>query len=305
MKDKQFWLIFSILFAFLCNGCSRNGFYQVSFITEGEHVIHSSLSGDLIILGGSVTILKNALLDGDAHLIAGKLRLDGIIQGNVSALGGTLQVGDHAKINGVLNHGGGELQGSQIENAVEKINTGTRIQIPEVSSQQHQTIIGTLGRWILNAFLIGLLALVLNNYLAGQLMRVGETEIKHFWVSIAMGILVGVVGLTLLVLLAYTLVLIPVALLGMFFLGFSIVFGWISGAVFLGKMAAEKWGRAYSKAEVFGSVFVTIFCFSAIGALPYVGGLANILFGTIGLGATFLTRYGFRRFTPETLYDQK
>jgi hypothetical protein len=304
MKRKQIILLITLLLAVMLSGCGSNGMYRLIFVTEGEHTISTSTSGELVIMGGAVTINENAALDGSAHLVSGTLTLEGAIRGDVSALGGTLKLGDHAAIEGILNHGGGKLEGNAVENVAANVNTGTGIQIPELASPQRATTFLQLSRFILNAALLGLLALGLNRYLSRQLILVGETIVQHVWVSVAMGVLVGIVGLTLVVLMAYTILLIPVAMLGFFVLAFSIMFGWISFATYLGQKAAPDFASNKPKLFIFSSIFLTMLCMNLISLIPVVGSITNILFGVIGLGAVFLTRFGMRRFVPETIFNQ-
>lgn len=304
MKRKQIILVISLLLAVMLSGCGSNGMYRIIFVTEGEHTISNISSGELIILGGTVTIDENAALDGSAHLVSGMLTLEGTIHEDVSALGGTLQLGDHAAIEGILNHGGGKLEGNAVENVAAKVNTGTGIQIPELTSPQRETAFLQLSRFIINAALLGLLALGVNRYLTRQMALIGETIFQHVWVSVSMGVLVGIVGLSLVVLMAYTILLIPVAMFGFFVFALSIIFGWISFAIFVGQRAAPEFSSTKPKLFIFSSVFLTILGMNFISLIPIVGPITNILFGVIGMGAVFLTRFGMRRFVPETIFNQ-
>ena len=134
--------------------------------------------------------------------------------------------------------------------------------------------------------------------------RVGEAAFKHSMVSLAMGILVGIVGTSLLVLLAYTILLIPVALLGLVIFALAIVYGWATYGVALGRII----GR-YLKQEIsptwttFGGAFMFTLLFNLVTAIPIVGGVIGILVSLAGLGAVFLTRFGMRRFIPATNVD--
>jgi hypothetical protein len=305
LKRKKIILLIGLLLALTLSGCDDNGLYRLILVTDNQHTINTPTSGTLVILNGDVTITEDAGLDGDAHLVSGKLTLKGPILGDVSALGGTLVLGENASIRGVLNHGGGTLDGSDAGNVAGKINTGTGIQIPEINiPQQTQSIGGLAARWLVSAALAGVLALGLNRYLPYQLRLVGETSVKHVLVATAMGILIGIVGLTLIVLLAYTIVLIPVALLGFFILVFSMVYGWIAFALFLGQLVAAQLAASKPRWFVFGSVFIVFLAMNMVGAIPAAGGIASILFGIISLGAVFLTRFGLRRFIPENVFAQ-
>ena len=118
MKRKKIILLIGLLLALTLSGCDDNGLYRLILVTDNLHTINTPTSGTLVILNGDVTITEDAALDGDAHLVSGKLTLEGPILGDVSALGGTLVLGENAAIRGVLNHGGGTLEGSDVGNVL-------------------------------------------------------------------------------------------------------------------------------------------------------------------------------------------
>jgi hypothetical protein len=114
--------------------------------------------------------------------------------------------------------------------------------------------------------------------------------------------LVGIVGLSLLVLLAYTIILIPVALLGLVCLSLAMLYGWLACGIFLGNWVVPRLKAGIGErwtAFIGSSIFILIL--NAITAIPRAGGILGILVAAIGLGAVFLTRFGLRRFTPESV----
>lgn len=295
-------IAFLMFLSLLLTSCGMDGRYQITLITEGDHHLSGITNGDLIILGGKTTLAEDATVEGSAHVISGMLQLDGEINGDLSFLGGEVILGPQGQINGDLNYGGGELNNLKQDAVSGVVNVGTGMQIPAVETQSSQRPGGYLIRSVINAAVIGVLALILNHYLPGPSGLVSEAVLGHGLVSLAMGLLAGIVGITLVVVIAYTILLIPVALLGLVLLGTAIVFGWVACGIALGRMAAHHLKIAISPNQfIFLTTFAAMVMLNIITVIPMVGGIIGILAASISLGAVFLTRFGMRRFIPESL----
>jgi hypothetical protein len=303
MKSKL-WILLLIFLSWMLTACGQNGRYQVTLITEGAHVLLGTTFGDLIILGGNVVLERGAALDGNTHLLAGKLSLDGEIHGDVSMMAGELAFGPEARVSGDLNIGGGQLSGLDQAIVTGKVNTGSGMQIPSQPARQPQDSGGTQLRWLVSAVVFGLVASVLERYLPRQISYVSEAAFQHLPVSLALGMLAGIVGLSLLVLLAYTIILIPVALLGLFSLGLAVTYSWVACGISLGNWAASRLKVEYGKHwAVFSGTMFFILLLNALTAVPRAGGIFGIFVAATGLGAVFLTRFGIHRFIPESAND--
>jgi hypothetical protein len=288
-----------IFMALVTTGCGSDGRYQGTLITNGTHTLAGDILGDLILLGGEATLDQAAILRGSIHQFSGTLHLDGEVHGEASFLGGQLILGPDARIGGDLNYGGGELTGLNQAAVAGQVNTGTGLQIPSIAPQQ-QSLIGTLFRWLIGALLMGLLSVVLWRYLPKHVERVSQVGLHHAGVSTAMGILVGIVGISLLVFLAYTIILIPVALLGILLMGAAIYFGWISFGIALGRFASKHLLRSLQPgARAFWGAFVFALLLNILTIIPFLGSILGIFTAILGLGAVYLTRYGTRHFEPE------
>ena len=297
---RQIFVVFSILLILTLSACSEEGRYQVILITEGNHTIGESTVGDLIIFGGEVILPLDVRLDGSAHIISGKFILDGEISGDISLLGGELTLGTQARIGGDLNRGGGELSGLSQNTVAGQYNTGSGIQLPSMPEVQQQNPAGKAARWVFNAVLVGIFALLLIRYFPRQVGHIIEATFQHSIVSLAMGVLVGIVGTSLLVLLAYTILLIPVALLGLAILVLAIVYSWAAYGIVLGRFISRYVKRDIPPGWVaFGGAFMFTLLFNVVTAIPIVGDIVGILVSLAGLGAVFLTRLGMHRFVPE------
>jgi hypothetical protein len=78
-----------------------------------------------------------------------------------------------------------------------QVNTGAGFPLPELPEQTSPTGWALLLRTLVSGSLLGLIALVLERYAPRAVGRVGEAAIHHSLVSGAMGLLVGVVGISL------------------------------------------------------------------------------------------------------------
>jgi hypothetical protein len=300
---RKLWILTLIILSVMLSACGQDGRYQMTVITEGVHPLSGTTFGDLIILGGEATLESAAALEGSTHLLAGTLSVDGEIRGDVSLMGGELILGPEARVDGDLHISGGQLSG--LEHAVVdgEINTGSGIQIP-APTRQTQTPAGTVLRWFISALVLGLVAVTLTHYLPRQISHISEAVSQHLPVSLALGMLAGIVGLSLLVLLAYTIILIPVALLGLASLGLAVIYGWLACGITLGNWAASQIKAEFGKHwAAFGGTMFFILLLNALTAIPRAGGIFGILVAATGLGAVFLTRFGLHRFIPEGELD--
>jgi hypothetical protein len=134
--------------------------------------------------------------------------------------------------------------------------------------------------------------------------RVGEAAMRHSLVSGAMGLLVGIVGVSVLVTIAYTILLIPITFLGLLVLAMGVIYGWIGLGVSAGRLGVRLLNRPVtpSRSAFFGTLaFVLLMEFAS--SIPFVGGLVGLILELVGMGAVFLTRFGLQSFTPATDED--
>jgi len=299
MKHKYIFLFFAVM---LVSACGSNGRYQLAIITEGSHAITGETLGDLIVFGGHATLDESSKLDGSAHMLSGMLEVKGEINGDISLFGGKLLIGPQAIVTGKINHGGGVLSVSDGAVIDEGLNTGTGLQLPSLTQAQSNNRGWVFIRLVLGSLIIGLLAFLVDRYIPLSLNRVSDASQQHFIVCSAMGVLVSITAATLLVLLAYTIVLIPVAILGSLLMGSAVLFSWIAWGVNFSRSLVKHFNLKISSglAAFLGSALF-ILLLNLLTLIPWVGGYLGLVFAIIGLGAVFLTRFGIRRFTPADL----
>lgn len=297
MKRSCIFLL--ALLSLLLTACGADGLYGLTVVTEGQHELAQNLQGDLLILGGEVMVPENISVNGNIHLFLGKLTVAGEITGNVAFMNGELTLGPSAHIRGNLNLGGGSFHpstGSVIEGMV---NTGAGVSLPSVPERETDFDWAFWLRAILNSLFSGLVASALTRYFPSGIGRISEAITRHTLASGAMGILMGVVGISLLVTMAYTILLIPVSILMLFLLGVGVLLGWVGLGNELGKLLVRVLKRRVkpSMAAFFG-MLIFMPALQLLTSIPMLGGLFGLLLASIGLGAVSLTRFGLRRFVP-------
>ena len=101
------------------------------------------------------------------------------------------------------------------------------------------------------------------------------------------------------VILAITIILIPVAFIGLLILAFAVAFGWIAIGLEVGqrisRMFHQDWALPLSAAL---GTFVLNFVANGIGFIDCVGWLVPFLIGILGLGAVLLSRFGTQPYPP-------
>jgi hypothetical protein len=103
----------------------------------------------------------------------------------------------------------------------------------------------------------------------------------------------------MLVMLAITVILIPVSLLAAIVLVVATAFGWIAVGYEVGRRVAQafQWVLQPAVSAGLGTLLLT-FVIGAVSWVPCVGWIAFPLVGSLGLGAVLLTRFGSQDYHP-------
>jgi hypothetical protein len=288
-----------ILLLLLLTGCGAEGLYSLTVITDGQHELAGDLPGDLLMLGGAATLAEGATVGGNVHLLLGDLLVLGEVRGDVAFLNGRLHLGPTARIDGDLNLGGGAYSAAPDAVIAGRIDTGAGVALPNAPQRAVSGRWASLARGLVNGLLLGLVAAILARYRPAGARRVGEAATQHTLASLAMGALVGLVGISLLITMAYTVVLIPVTLLGLVGLAGAVLFGWIGLGVEVGRLASGALRRPVRPAiSALGGTLAVVLAVELASLVPAVGDLLAASLALAALGAAALTRLGLRPFTP-------
>jgi hypothetical protein len=266
-----------------------------------------TLNDNLFVLGGSIDLLAGSTVNGNVVLIGGSVQASGTINGNVTVLGGTLNLGSTFILKGNLTDAGTSINrnpGAQIFGEENTIQNAPYFTIPgQVSIPAFNTDLNPFFRVItffFRLFLWTLIAMVVAMFFPNQLTRVSQTAILQPLISGGMGLLTVIIVPIVLVLLAITICLIPVSLLG----ALVLVIAWAAGLISLGYEVGKRIGvmikQDWHPAILTGlGTLALMLVLSGVEVIvPCVGWIPKVLVGLVGLGAVLLTQGGMKPYLP-------
>jgi hypothetical protein len=293
--------------ALVLSGCGEHGVYSATLITDGRHTIAAgeTLSGEMLIAAGEVILEAGARVSGSVYVLGGTLAADGVITGDLAMVGGTVTLGPRARVGGNLNLGGGEISRSQAATVGGQLQTGGGVRAPFFPAW---TIFPTwaapspveqIATGAIRSLMLALLAFLSVRFRPQPVTRIAQAIVGWPVVTGALGLLTMVVGVSLLVFMAFTMVLIPVALLGAVGMGIAIICGWIALGRLLGRRIARtlQWALRPPREAALGMLLFAI-GMEMIGAVPVAGAIILMVLAGTGLGAVLLTRGGTRWYVP-------
>ena len=282
------------------------------------------LDGDLIVFNGDVTLEPGSRVEGSVIIWNGSAEIDGTVERDLVVSGGDIALGDSARIEGnvvcswncdIDQDPGARVDGGIVEGVpLPNLQIDRIPPVPQVPSLPALWDAGP-GRvldWTLRA-VRSLVAIVVIAAVAGlvaliwpqQTAQVGRAIAEAPWPSMGIGLLTSVAGTALIVALAITICLSPVAVLAALALSAAGLFGWIA----VGAVVGERLMQALNVQQVtplwaagLGALLITLIGtgLSAAFCLAPIGWLMIIALGCVGLGAVVLTRFGTAAYTAST-----
>lgn len=281
-----------LLIVLLLGGC-EDGVLAGVIIIDGRHVFSEGMAvhGDLVVFGGETVIEFGAAVNGSVWVLGGKCSIEGLVEGDVTAFAGRLSIADGAHIGGNVALGGSIA------------DIGPEAQITGQLSESNEDLFGSkpsartrVLAGLQQALLVALLGLGLAIWQSRALSQVGRAAMKYPTVSLAAGVLAGFTGLILLVLMGFTIILLPlVIVLGLGGL-LAVAYGWIGLGAWLAGRLAPGW-LPIPVGIALGSLVVVVVV-NIVALLPVAGGIAGLTVAAWGLGATLITQFGYRAFRP-------
>jgi hypothetical protein len=266
-----------------------------------------TLNNDLFILGGSVNLMSGSTINGNVVLLGGSVQAAGRINGNVTVLGGTITLASTFVLQGNLTSAGTVINRDPGAQITGQITTGENLQyivipggthIPNLNSNV-DPFFRVVG-FFLGLFLWALVAMLVAMFIPTHLTRTSQTAFSQPLISGGLGLLTVIIMPIILVLLAITICLIPVSLIGALILLIAWAFGLIAFGLELGRRVSgifkQEWHPAIS-AGVGTLLLMTVL--SGLGAIiPCIGWIPEFLVGLLGLGAVLLTQFGMKPYNP-------
>jgi hypothetical protein len=284
-------------------------------VIGGTYTLESGqvLTGDLVVIGGAGTLKVGSRVAGDVALIGGFLNADGEIEGDVFALGGIVSLGPTLVIHGdlitigaVVNRAEGALvEGQVTENTFEQgfdltipglvfPPSVTRVEAPLMDWRWTPLNLLVGAGWsILKALLMAGLAVLVVMFWPERAARVSRTATAQPVVAFLIGLVTVVFAVTLIVVLAITICLSPISLIGAIILAAAVILGWVSLGLAIGWRMAQAFKRDWHPATQAGlGTLVLSLIVYGVGLIPCLGFFFGAILWILGVGAVILTRFG-------------
>lgn len=297
-------------------GSSRQIFGSEFTLASGQ-----TLDRTLLVFGGQVTIADGAQAQCDIVMYGGNVDIAGEVKGDITAFGGTLTLQDTAQVGGALTTVGGDFTREDGAVVSGGVSQGFSANTPRFTANPIINflfaVIGA-GVW---AVVAGLMALAVTGLMPQPIMRVSAAISGAFVPSLLLGLLSLAAVPIVLVVVALTFCLSPLALVGGALYGLAIVFGWMAVGHAFGNQIAKAL-KVYTVSPVIwatGGTFVltlmvqTLNLFTRFGGvlsqfgggwmvalLSCGAGLFSFVLAALGLGAVMLTRFGSQPYLAST-----
>lgn len=278
--------------------------------------------GDIVRIGGNVTVARDEVVSGDVVTIGGSADIDGEVTGDVAVVGGSLTLGPDAIVRRDVSVVGGALNrspGSRIDGKVDNVGFGPNLGgVRQRAAGRYPVrnlfsrvggFFGTLLRTTL-LILFGLVVVVLGGrYIDAIAERTASEPLRSGFTGLLAEVLFVPLVVVTVVVLAISIVGIPLLLLIPFAIALAVVLmiiGFTGVACVVGRFVSDRMGIGRSPylsvavgvMVLLGVTLIAKLCallggvvFGMVigGVLGALGFLAEYLAWTIGIGALILT----------------
>jgi cytoskeletal protein CcmA (bactofilin family) len=263
----------------------------------GTVIIAGHVTGNVSSYGGAVTIMPSGQVGGDISSYGGKVEVAGRVDGDVDSYGAPVYITE-----GGLVHGDVTAYGNRVIT-----DPGGRV-FGDVHERAGGGFPGSLfspfdffplrfSFW--TVLLWGIIAVVLVRWMPTRTRQIGEVIFHRLPRSLVVGTLSWVLGLVLALILAFTIIGIPVSLAIMAVLIAGAVMGEVALSWVLGRVVLQRFSHREHASIL--EVLVGVALLAVLGAIPFFGAIFNLALAVVGVGATFLSRFGARRWTSGSL----
>ncbi len=302
-------LLIPLLILALPGRAFAKGLLEDKVVIGQDYVLSSGqvLDGALIVVGGNVILEAGSRVNGDTVVVGGNLSASGEIHGNVVNFGKSVTLSATALVTGDITALGGSLNIADGARVLGNVNEGFRgpfyFNFPNRYIPQFQTDLNPFfdRLWFFfRTFLWAALAVLVVLFLPLQTERTGQAALKQPFTAGALGLLTVIIAPLVVLFLAITILLIPVALVAALLLALAWAFGLVSLGYLVGKRMQELTHQEWAPAVAAGlGTFLLILVINGMRSLiPCIFWVIPAATGMVGLGAVILTRFGTQTYPP-------
>lgn len=258
-------------------------------VLSGDHRLDAT--DEAVIVGdATVTIPADTETPAHVYVIGGTTRIDGTVRARVTQIAGTLIVGGDAEID-ELRHIGGTYT------IQPDADIGRRTSVDVAAGTD--TPVRSVVLMAVVAAVLAAVGALLERTRRRNLDTTARAIARHPVVTVTVGALLTVTALSLLVFMAFTLVLIPVSILGL-----------LAGVV-VAALGVVAWGHRLGQhlplqrphVATAAGIASAVVALQLLGAVPIVGDAIVAFVVLSGVGAVVVTYLGFADFQPAPLPD--
>jgi hypothetical protein len=266
---------------------SQPGVDSFTAVVGGSQSIEGG-NDAVLVVDGNATVPAGERVDASVYVIDGTVDVEGTVAGDVLQFSGTVRAAEGALVTGRF----------QVIGGTQSVAPGADVSLDEVAEPltQPRSPAEALGLFLMQALGLAVVGFLVGRRFDGALRNVAHSVRRHPGLSATVGLLVSVSLLALFVFMAFTIVLIPVTLLGI--LGGVGVF--VYAYVAIGHLIGRRLDRGPGVATAAGTVAFLVGT-ELVSFVPVVGGVVPVLVLLVGVGAVFVTYFGLREFQPPRL----
>ena len=272
-----------------------------------------TLDGNLLVLGGSAALDSGSRVAGDVFVAGGSLSVNGEVGGNVMTAGGSTRLESSALVRGDVSVVGGSLRrdpGAVIEGEVnDQPPVPYQFIVPgELGLDGPDIQMGVNPVWrglmafvwtVFRAFLWAGAAVLVVMFLPDHTRRVADAAVGQPLLAGGLGLVTVAAAPIVLIVLAITILLLPVSFAVLVVLAVLWAFGLIAIGTEVGRRLTAAAGQDWPPAvyAAIGMLVLTLLL-NFFRYILCVGWLPAALVGVLGLGAVLLTRLGAQVYPP-------
>lgn len=322
LRICTFLILLSALFMPFHSAAAR-GMTDGQIIFGSNYTVKSgeTLGGDLVVFGGSVMVEDGGIVKGDLVLFGGSITIAGTVTGDLVLIGGSGILKSTAVVEGDMDTVGGSFQtesGALIMGTTNNYTSPPALSLslpnaftdPDLTKLPNDVTryitaanfnpITDLAWLIMKSLGWAALAALVLMFLEKYTLQVRKAALHQPAITGSFGFISLLVVIVVTVVLSVTILLIPVALIGLLIFGFAVAFGWIAVGLEVGQRMSQlfhqEWALPISAA--LGTFTVNLVA-NGIGFIPCVGWVVPFLISLLGLGAVILSRFGTISYPPD------
>ena len=267
---------------------AQPGVETVTTVFDGSQELSSGADA-VVVAGGSVTVPEGTRTGTELYVVGGTARIEGTLDGRLVQFAGNVTVGSAGAVRGPYRVFGGDREVPE--------RAAVDLEVVAEPVTRERSPVESAAFFLLQAGVLAPVAFVLGRRYPDLLANAGHSVRHHPVVSGTVGLLATVTLLALFVFMAFTIILIPISLLGLLggvlvYLYAHVVVGFLLGRW----MTTERPGVATAAGAV-----LFLLATRLLNLVPVVGGTVSVMLLVVAVGAVFVTYFGLREFQPPQL----